>query len=338
MKNYLVILLLLSIVSCENQEIVFDDFDYTTAYFPYQYPVRTLVLGDYIYDNSNDNNHKFLISAAMGGVYENPKDRELKIEIDESLCEDVLFSPSEDTIRVMPSNYYSLSSSETILIPKGKVNGSIEVQLTEAFFEDSLAIKLGYVIPVRIIGSTDVDSILQGKSDFSNPDPRMAESWTILPKDFTMFAVKYINPYHGNYLHKGVSVVADASGDEVETTIYSEKFITRNEIWSLITESRNEVAVEGIIRSSYISGSIKMILSFSSDGNCVVREASDSDFVISGSGKFMQNTEEWGNKKRNAIYLNYSLSNDVYTYNAVDTLVIRDRNVVMELYNPLLKE
>ena len=41
---------------------------------------------------------------------------------------------------------------------------------------------------------------------------------------------------------------------------------------------------------------------------------------------FLSGTETWGDKKRDAIYLNYSFSNGVYTYSATDTLVIRDRD------------
>jgi len=106
----------------------------------------------------------------------------------------------------MPQNYYTLSSNQ-ITIPAGKVNGSIEVQLTDAFFNDPLAIKLGYVIPVRLLGSADVDTILHGKAAVANPDPRVAGDWEITPKDFTMFAVKYVNKYHGNYLHRGANIL-----------------------------------------------------------------------------------------------------------------------------------
>ena len=41
----------------------------TKAYFAYQNPVRTLVLGNDIYDNSLDNEHKCRIWATMGGAY-----------------------------------------------------------------------------------------------------------------------------------------------------------------------------------------------------------------------------------------------------------------------------
>ena len=60
-KKYSYYCIAICLISCQNQEIDFPDFDYTTGYFPYQYPIRTIILGDYIYDNSNDNNHEFVI-------------------------------------------------------------------------------------------------------------------------------------------------------------------------------------------------------------------------------------------------------------------------------------
>jgi hypothetical protein len=62
--------LTLSFASCYNSDQDFPDYqEGTTAYFAYQYPVRTLILGNDIYDNSLDNAHKCQIWATMGGAY-----------------------------------------------------------------------------------------------------------------------------------------------------------------------------------------------------------------------------------------------------------------------------
>ena len=66
---------LLTLNSCHNQEVEFPDYDYSAVYFAYQTPVRTIVLGEDIYDTSLDNQHKLKIYAAMGGVYENKSPR-----------------------------------------------------------------------------------------------------------------------------------------------------------------------------------------------------------------------------------------------------------------------
>ena len=338
MKKILVILALFTVlIACKNQDYDFPDYIYTAAYFPYQYPVRTLVLGDYIFDNTMDNNHKCLISADFGGVYENKMDRVIDFEVYESLCDSVLFESTKDTIRLMPASYYSLSSSEKIIIPAGKFNGSIEVQLNDAFFNDTLAYRLGYVIPLRIVGSTDVDSILRGKTNKVNPDPRNVKQWDIVPKDYTMFAVKFINPYHGKYLHRGVSLIKNVSNAVIETNPYRTPFIVDNEIWSLLTTGKNQVSVTGSLHSTKVPpGPFKMLLTFSDDGNCTITQGKGSVYTITGNGKFSTGADTWGNKKRDAIHLNYSFSNGVNTYNATDTLVLRDRAVVLQVYKPTL--
>ncbi|MEA4935141.1 MAG: DUF5627 domain-containing protein [Paludibacter sp.] len=339
-KIFIALTLIVALAACKNQDIDFPDFTYTAAYFPYQYPVRTLVLGDYIYDNTNDNNHKFVISAAFGGVYTNTENRVLNFQLDESLCNKALFSSTfttlTDTIRVMPASYYTLSSTDKITIPAGKFNGGIEVQLKDAFFDDPLSIKLGYVIPLRIVSSSDVDSILKGKAAVANPDPRIVANWGTVPKDYTMFAVKYINPYDAQYLHRGVSVVKDASDVQVEKTVYRTTYIEQNELWRLKTTAKNQVAVSGTMRSTKFSGTINLLLDFTEDGNCTVKQDVTSRYTITGTGKFVKNSESWGNQPRNAIYLNYQFSNGTYTYNATDTLVVRDRAVVLETYTPTI--
>lgn len=335
MKKILIIItLVVGLTACHNEENSFPDYSYTSAYFPYQYPVRTLVLGDYIYDNTNDNNHQFLISAAFGGVYSNNQDRVLDIKVDESLCNKVLF-PSTDTMRLMPSSYYTLSSTDKLIIPKGKFNGNIVVQLNEAFFNDPLAIKGNYVIPVRIIGATGVDSLLHGIPAVSNADCRVVAQWAVVPKDFTMFSVKYINPYHGKYLHRGKSLIKNVANNLVEDSIYRHPYNVDDEIWSMVTSGKNQVKVQGSIKSLIFKGQVGLILNFDQNGNCTVTgEAGSAKYAITGTGKFADDADTWGNKKRDAIHLNYQFTDGTNTYSATDTLVIRDRGVVMEVYTP----
>lgn len=326
---------MVGVVSCDNQDVNFDEFDYTSGYFPYQFPVRTLVLGDYIYDNTNDNNHKFKVSVAMRGVHSNSKNRKFQFEVDESLCEDILFGTDGDTIIVLPEEYYTLSSNNTIVIPAGDLNGGIEVQLTDEFFNDPLAIKLGYVLPIRLTGSTDIDTILSGKASSSDPDPRVSSDWEAEPMDYTMFAIKYINEYHGTYLHYGKSSVSDGSGNVVENTTYSEDNLVDNSTLELVTSGRHQVSLSTFLQSHIITGEIDMLLDFNGD-NCTITGAKGSSFIITGSGTFKSNAYEWGNKERNGIELTYTVTDGVNTYQANDVLVIRDRGVVFETYNPAI--
>lgn len=328
------VIIFIGFASCQNFDDNHPDYLYTSGYFPYQFPVRTLVLGDYIYDNSNDNAHKFLISVAMGGVYENKKDRVFNIEVDESLCENLLFKKGGNSVIAMPHNYYSLSSNQ-IIIPKGKVNGGVEVQLTDAFFNDPLAIKLRYVVPIRLIGSHDVDTILSGLSPNPNADPRDASQWTFAPKNFTMFAVKYINEYHGTYFRYGESLVKDASGKIIENTTYSEQYVEKNSTVKLVTTGRYQVSLSTFFQSDIMKGAVNMILTFN-ENECSISAPDESPYTISGTGEFQSKKYSWGNKERDGITLNYTISDGVNTYEAQDVLVIRDRGVVMELYSPVV--
>lgn len=331
-RIYISILVIGSMLACKNSEIVHPDYDYTAGYFPYQYPVRTLILGDDIYDNSNDNAHKFLISAAMGGVYENVRDRNLEIALDESLCADVLFGANGDTIRALPSAYYTLSSDKSLIIPQGKFNGGIEVQLTEAFFDDPKAISLNYVVPLRIINSPDLDSIVVGASSISDADPRIGSQWITVPKNFTMFGIKYINEFHGNYFFYGKTSVEDADGELLDQKEYKATFVEQNGVTLLKTTGRYQVAYNTSFQSDLLSGDLKLLLDF--EGNqCTVTAESD-DFIVSGTGEFKTGAFEWGNKSRNGIELKYTIVKDGNIYTAEETLVTRDRAVVMEIYSP----
>jgi hypothetical protein len=290
-------------------------------------------LGDYIYDNANDNAHKFVISAAMGGVYENTKDREFQIEVDNSLCNNILFANGGDPVKALPANYYTLSSPNKLVIPKGKMNGGIEVQLTDAFFADPLAIKNTYVVPIRLKSSTDVDSILVGSSANPSADPRVAAQWTVAPKNFTMFAVKYINEYHGNYFHYGASKVKDVANAELETTAYSTPNVEKNSVAKLLTTGRSQVSFSTNYQSTIMTGTYDMVLTFNGN-NCTITAATGSAYTISGTGEFKTQAYEWGNKKRDGIVLKYTVTTATNKYEADEVLVARDRAVVMEVYNP----
>lgn len=333
--HLIIIASLLGLVSCHNESLDFPDFDYSTVYFPYQTPVRTLVLGDYANDNENDNNLKFLISAHLGGMYKNNKDQKVDFVIDQDLAKN-LATNAYDTLEILPSSYYAISSSP-IIIPKGNFYAGCEVQLTDAFLNDPMSYRTHYVLPLRITGSS-LDSILSGNPSVDNPDLRIAGDWGVVPKNYTLFGIKFINPYAGKYLHRGRSVIIDANNNIVETIVYRQKYVVDDEVWSLETSGRDKVTVSSVIRASAGSpGELVMDLVFDgSTGNCVVTNNHASQYQISGTGKFVKNGDMWGNKDRNAIYLSYQVSvgTDIHSIN--DTLVVRDRGVTFESFTPVI--
>ncbi|MBL7965826.1 MAG: DUF1735 domain-containing protein [Prolixibacteraceae bacterium] len=300
MKKFLIILTLSAgLIACEENKFV--DFDYSAGYFPNQYPVRTFDL------SSNTNGNKFVVPIVMGGVYKNTQDRVFDIETAPALCNRALFESTKDTIHLMPSAYYTLGSTK-LTIPAGKLDGSIEVQMNDAFFNDPLASRLRYVIPIRIKDATNMDSVLRGKSSLANPDPRVASQWAVVPKDYTMFAVKYINQYHGNYFHRGTSIVKDPTGKIVESNVYRTPSLVNNEVWSLLTTGKNQVGSNSVINSKLLPGNLMMNLSFGNDQTCTITQSAGSVIPVSGTGKFIKEGEESGGIKRNSIILSYKYS------------------------------
>lgn len=335
------VVIISGLTSCENFDQEFPDFDYTVGYFPYQYPVRTLILGNYIYDNANDNAHKFVISAAIGGVRENRQDRICRFVMDESLCDNAFFADGSPVLP-LPANYYSLSDNEKIVIPAGKLNGGVEVQLTGAFFNDPLAIGNTYAVPLRITGAAGLDSILQGQSLGVNADRRIAGDWSVLPKDFTMFAVKFINPYHGSYLYEGQ---ASLSGGAEEDSTYRAKFVEENELVRMQTTGRTTVSIDGLsFKSKALTGFFNLELVFDSDDytagggvNCRVQAPQGAAYTITGTGRYAIDAEEYGGQKHDAVYLTYTVDNGPFRYSATDKFVFRDKGIVMEVYEVTVK-
>lgn len=168
------------------------------------------------------------------------------------------------------------------------------------------------MVPIRLIGSTDVDTILSGSPVVTDPNPVNAADWTVLPKNYTLFAVKYINGFHGTWFHYGNSSVNDAAGAEVESTTYSEKHVENNPTAKLVTTARYQVSVNVTLQSAVMTGSVDLLLTF--NGNtCTVTAAPGSAYTVLGTGEFKTRAYNWGNKDRDGIVLSYTVANGTHT-------------------------
>lgn len=342
MKKTAYIILALSMIftSCKNEDWEFPDFDYQTVYFAYQYPVRTITLGDDIFDTSMDNQGKFRILATTGGVYSSPKDVLVNVVVDNSLTEELLFEEDGEAVEVLPSEYYQLSA-QSMVIPKGEVTGGIEIQLNSNFFNDPKAIKKSYVLPLRITEISNADSVLSGVGLVANPKRNNPADWAVVPKDFVLYALKYVNPWHGNYLRRGLDVIKGTSGNTTldERVIRHAAYVVNDEVNSLFTRSMNEV--EFPISYPGEDGTnipADLLLTFDENGNCTVSALGDG-YTASGTGKFVSKGEvkSWGDKDRDALYLQYEINLPEMQIISSDTLVMRDRGVGMETFSPVRK-
>jgi hypothetical protein len=337
------ILFLISIIvlgsGCSNQDIEFDDFDFKGVYFPYQSPVRTIILGDEeIGDNTIDREHAFSIGVSIGGMYKNTKDRDVFVQFAPELAANL------KNVELLPADYYQ-ATFDKLTIPAGSFFGKLRVNLTDKFFEDPLTTGLKYIIPLRITAA-DADSVLSGspKSTVDNHDPRNKEHWNIQPKNYVLFGVKYINATHGVYFLRGARyLIRDQSTNIAgvkDTVTYSTRFLTNNEKTKLTTKSLTEnymPTVGGFNKESFTTKQFSMLLTFNEANNTVtVSQRDETTVMVTGTGKYYlkddPRAESYNEKRRRTIYLDYTYVDKGNTFNAKDSLVFLDTDVKFETF------
>ncbi len=306
--------------SCKNGDQSFPDFqDGTTVYFPYQYPVRTIVLGDDEYDLTYDHAWQCQIKATFGGSY-NGSNGSVKISVDPNLVKNLTFEDGSP-VKVMPGDYYDLSTDN--LEFKGTMNGSTVVQLTEKFFNDPDAIKNTYVIPVVMVSQTGFTKINAGElsPDYTSADRTDADKWNVKPMDYVLYCVKFQNKYSGWWLTNGTT---DTKNIEKAQTV------------QIKTKSLNE----SIYTVSFQDGSniytADLLLSFKGD-QCTISNMTDNG-TATGTGTFGDNTEKkaWGNKDRDGLELNYTINfTGGKTYSVHEKLVWQRSGVTIEEFTPI---
>ena len=284
------------LASCDSKDQEFPDFETQTVYFAKQYPVRTVELGndDYV-DLTNDNAHKVYISATMGGAYDNPRDITVDIAVDNSLCEGLKFKADGSDVTPMPSSHYTLSAN-SIRIPKGEVTGTVEVQLTEAFFNDPLSLTTHYVIPVKMSNATGVDSILSAKSCI-------------------LYAVKYINAYHAVYIRQK----EDENDKDEDFTITTVGL--NNGLLSFPLRDADGNAHPCDLNLDFASGKIT---------------TNTPGFSIDGTVSFVaqDQTQMLGSKHPDTVYLKFTATNSTLGINETKNVVlnVKYRGVVPETF------
>lgn len=350
--------------SCENGDWEFPDYEYTAVYFAYQSPIRTICLGEDVFDTTLDNAHKCQIMATMGGVYENKKNIEIGIRVDNSLCDGLVYDGTNVEVTPMPSNYYTLSSDK-IVIEKGKLLGGVTVQLTDAFFNDPKSLETTYVIPVVMTSVNNADSILSGTPLVANPRRAVASDWDVLPKDYILYAVKYINTWDGYYLRRGTDVVT-INGVTTNVT-RQQQYVEKDEVFKLNTYSLSDCEFPAVYENAAgVNLPVSSRLSFDRNDECTITPSATSvqvndsvriyNITSSGSGKFVKLGEKnsWGNKDRDGMYLKYETGFEVemtfpntpggkepvyekHHYKTDDILVARDRGMKAEWFTPAEK-
>lgn len=334
--------LALTFASCYNADREFPDFeDGTTAYFAYQDPVRTVVLGNDIYDNSLDNQHKIQIWATMGGAYSG-RNAVAQVTVDNSLCDNLYFideggNPANPVLP-MPADYFKLASNS--ISYGGDVRGNVEVQLTDAFFNDEKSTQNTYVIPLVMTSVSGIDHILSGKPrEGLTPSRTNTEDWDVVAKDYVLYCVKYKNPWHAKYIRRGVDMITEDGNMEQnvrkdfsfvnsDPTRYTENPVNANDEVCGITTKNMNTSIFPVSIKRYTKDkegkqnaaiTCNLILTF--DGNKCNITTDDADTEVSGSGEFIANGTElraykdyqWGSMngkpvQRDILRLSYNIN------------------------------
>ena len=328
--------------SCHNADNEFPDFDYQTVYFANQSVGRTVELGrDREVDLTLDNQHYVWVKAVMGGVYKNTSTRTIHFDVAPELCENAYFGSAAGgaKIEVLPENYYTLESN-VITIGSGNIDGGVLVHLEDAFFNDPKAIGYNYVLPLVMTHAEGVDSILQGRPAVENPDRMNASHWSIAPKDYILYCVKFVNEWHGTYLRRGTDKLTLADGTTTEI-VRKADYIERDEEVNLSTSAYRSCDItlstqtDADHRYTYT-----LRLNFNAeDGTCTI-SSPDSGMTVTGTGRFVPDGEKnaISGTDRDVLYLDYTVTAPSgWSLKVDDTLVMRNRNVQAEYPEVVIK-
>jgi hypothetical protein len=152
----------------------------------------------------------------------------------------------------------------------------------------------------------------------------------VQPKDYVLYCVKYVNPWHGVYLRRGTDV-RSLSDNTTQTIIRHAQYVEKDEVVNISTGKLKE-ALLPITAKDTDGNNITCTLRLTFDDNnvCTLTSAS-ANIVVAGTGKFVLKGEKnsLGGKDRNAIYLDYTVDfiNQNMKYATKDTLVLRERGV-----------
>jgi hypothetical protein len=352
----------LTLAACYNTDKDFPDYeDGTKAYFAYQNPIRTLILGTDIYDNDLDNAHKCRIWSTMGGAY-GGRDAVIDVIIDESLCENLYFLDDGGYERAkvapLPHDYYNYDEVKNAVIRyNGEPRGYLEIQFTDRFFQDpkTTCNDTTYVIPVRMTKATGIDDILSGTPNTSNPVRQNAKDWTVLPKDYVLYCVRYMNPWQGKYIRRGVDMVTEKGGEP--TKVVRKDFSMYNsdieryskmdpsnpvnqydEVCGITTKNMTQAIFPVSFKTSGASVSCRLLLTF--NGNQCTISTEDEGVTVTGSGEYIvggtdmseYKDYQWGsmNEKpvsRDILRLSYNVNFEDKNIQVAttDTMVVQTR-------------
>jgi Domain of unknown function (DUF1735)/Domain of unknown function (DUF4361) len=295
MKKLIIVLGIISLIltCCTPYEDYTKDFDKTVVYFGTQKPLRTIVAY---------NDMQFKVGVAMGGKRSNDIDEFADFVIDPTLLTTIA---GANVFTLLPENYYTLSNTSKMIIPKGEFIGDVTVTLNrDLFTNDPLTLSKTYALPIKIT-NTSLDSIAAGKFDDKG-------NVITVRKDYTILVVKYISPYSGTFYHKGTQKELDANGAAVSEIVYSNMDLIKNQTWEIKTIDRNSVRTPGIGTVTNQNFAINVN---ESDNTVTIDSPSAGVTNLIGTGTYDVN--------KRTFFIEYSYTLGGKKYKVTDELIVR---------------
>jgi len=304
----IVFLFIITVILASCYDDYIKDFDFDGVYFTYQTNVRTVVVGEGM---------KIQVGVALAGDRENTRDRTVEFQIDNSLInaatltamkggyqyiKDAVATVTE--LKLLPTNYYTLSDNSKMVIKKGDHIGTIVLKPDSAKFLADAATLVGtYALPLRIT-KADADTIL-------------------LSKDYAVIGLKYENMLFGNYWHGGITVEKNGSGVVVsEKKYYTAIPSPDSKAWKLTTVEPFSLVANGVSDlSSLAKPQIKLTLN---GANITVGSVVGATYQVQPDGESTFNQAKLLQNRK--IFLNYKYLNTTGNWcYAKDTLTFRNR-------------
>jgi len=153
--------------------------------------------------------------------------------------------------------------------------------------------------------------------------------------DYVLYCVKYINPWHASYLRRGTDNITESG--KTSTIKRHGATVEKDEICNVTTRSLKTCHFP--VSTKLADGSsitCNLLLTFDEENRCSI--TSDTEGITaSGKGHFEPKGEKkaWGNKDRDALYLDYTINYGIKQVATKDTLVLQTRGTnKMELFTP----
>jgi len=307
MKKIITVLIMIVALSACYEDYILD-YDYDGIYFPYQLDVRTFVVGEGM---------KINFGVALGGVRDNDRDRVVNYQMDNSLISSKTLADMKGSsatyiktsmapvteLKLMPSNYYSLSDNAKMVIKQGEYSGVVTVKPDSVkFLSDAATISSVYALGMRIT-SADADTVIK-------------------PKDYAVVAFKYESMLYGKYWHGGVTIEKDPTGAAVDTiTYYTTVPQPEAKVWTLSTVAPYALTANGVSDvSSSVVPEMKLTLN---GGNVIVSAMNGAKYAVEPNGASTYNQAKLLQNRK--VFLNYKYKKGNNWCYATDTLTFRNR-------------